>query len=369
MKQILLNPGPANTSISVKQAQCVNDICPREQEFGRVMVNVKNQLTSFVVPNAYIHLYDTVLFGSSGTGAIESVISSLATGTSDRLLIIANGAYGKRAAEIANRYHIESTVVDFGESTLKYNDIERYISSAQYKYVYAIHCETTTGVINDIRKIGKLCKKYHTQFIVDAMSTYGAYEIDMHKDNINFLIASSNKGIQGMAGIGFVVFDKDAMELLKGSARSYYFDIYEQYKSFNKTNQLRFTPPVQTLYALQKALEELQSETVRGRYLRYKENNTVLNNGMKDLGFEQFTDPKDSSIIITSYYLKFGNHSFTFDDIHDFLYSKGFTIYPGKVTTENLFRVSNIGILTTKDIKKFIAAVKEFVKIIEHLRS
>lgn len=362
MKQRLLNPGPANTSDRVKQAQVIDDICPREKEFGHIMYYVKDNLTYIGLNGRKNMNYDTVLFGSSGTGACESVISSLPS--QSKLLVIINGAYGERALKIAKRHNIDVTSMNFG-SVLNYEAIETELSLKYYDYVYVIHSETTSGALNDIERIGKYCKKSKSSLIVDAMSSFGAYEIDVEKHNVDFLIASSNKNLQGMAGIGFVICKVDELKKLKDCARTYYFDIYDQWEYFYKSDyQLRFTPPVQTIYALKEAIEETLEETVKLRHKRYKENCEVLRKGMKDLGMKQYIDDENSSIIITSFD-KINHPNYNFDEMHDFLKNKGFTIYPGKVSNAQMFRLSNIGTLTIKDIKDFLIVFKEYLDFLE----
>lgn len=363
MKQKLLNPGPANTTESVKLAQVVDDICPREKEFGHIMHYIKDNLTYIALNGRNSLKYDTVLFGSSGTGACESVISSLPS--QSKLLVLINGAYGERALKIANKYRLDVTGMEFC-TVLDYDAIKTELTLKNYDYVYVIHSETTSGALNDIEKIGSFCKESNSKLIVDAMSSFAAYEIDMEKQNIDFLIASSNKNLQGMAGIGFVVCKIDELKKLKDCARTYYFDIYDQWDYFYKSGyQLRFTPPVQTIYALKQAIDETLSETVKMRYERYKENCMLLRREMKELGLQQYIDDKDSSIIITSF--KNINHpKYDFDEMHDYLKLHGYTIYPGKISNSGTFRIANIGTLTKYDITNFLNTFKDYLKYYIH---
>lgn len=362
MKQILLNPGPANTTESVKQAQVVDDICPREEEFGTLMQWISYSLPYFVTTEKVNTTYDTVLFSSSGTGAIEAFISSIPK--SSKILIISNGSYGRRASQIAQRFGVIFHQLDFGDSVLDYDKIEKEINSNVYDYVYTIHCETTTGVLNDINKIGKYCKQAAAVFAVDAMSTFAVYDIDMKRDNISFLIASSNKGLGGMPGIGFVVCDVKELKKLKDESRSFYFDLYAQWEYLTFNNQLRFTPPVQTIYALKQALEEARTETVKRKYERFSKNHIALTHGMKKRGIKQYTPVEHASVIITSFY-DLEHPNYNFDEMHDFLKIKGFTIYPGKVSDTGTFRIANIGTLTPTDIYNFLCVFDEYLKFLD----
>jgi len=355
-RNILLNPGPATTTDSVKMAQVVPDICPREKEFGDVMEYISNELTSFVADN---EKYTTILFGGSGTAVVEAVISSVID-KDKNFLIINNGAYGKRMTQIASRYKID--FYEFKSSPIEpidINELEKMIKEKNIDYLAIVHNETTTGLLNNLDEIGKLSKKYNFELIVDAMSSYSAIPIDMEKQNISYLCASSNKNIQGMAGVGFVIANKKSLNRLKEvEPRSFYLSLYEQYQNFIKTHQMRFTPPVQTLYALKQAIIETKKEGIENRYKRYSKSWETLTNGLKKLNLKYLVDDKYHSKIITSIFIPDG---VDFDKMHDYFYEKGFTIYPGKVEEFNTFRVANIGDIDYRDIEEFLKLLERHI--------
>lgn len=357
-REILLNPGPATTSTAVKYAQIQPDICPREEAFGDVMRFVSTELTAFVANNDH---YNTVLFPGSGTAAVEAILTSVIN-KDETLLIVHNGAYGKRMQEICDTYAINYVMYDSPYTkALDYNDLEKFISINKHiTHVAIIHNETTTGLLNDLSAVGDICRKKNLTFIVDAMSSYAAIPIDMPTQNIHFLAASSNKNIQGMAGISFVISNKSKLEQCKNRKRkSYYLDLYAQYEYFNKTGQSRFTPPVQTFYALQQAIIEAKNEGIINRYQRYAESWEALITGLKELNLEWVIPLEHHSKIITAIYEpNYENYDFT--DMHDELFSKGFTIYPGKVGTLNTFRIANIGDINKNDMQNFINALKVY---------
>ncbi len=255
-RNILLNPGPATTSDTVKLAQIVPDICPREKEFGSIMEFISRELTEFVGSN---EKYTTILFGGSGTAAVEAILSSVVDNKT--ILIINNGAYGKRMCEIAEIYNlnyiefksspIETINLKELEEVIKKNNEESKINNCgAISHLAVVHHETTTGILNDIELLGEICKKYSIEMIVDAMSSFAGIPIDMDKMNIKYLASSSNKCIQGMAGISFVVADKKALNNTQNiKPRNLYLNIYKQYSYFKDNYQMRFTPPVQILYA------------------------------------------------------------------------------------------------------------------------
>jgi len=365
-RNILLNPGPATTSDTVKLAQVVPDICPREKDFGDVMEFVSEELTNFVGSN---DKYTTILFGGSGTASVEAILSSVVDdGT---ILIINNGAYGKRMCEIAEIYNLN--YIEFKSSPIKeinLSELEEIIKKHNLEnmrsdktpisHIAVIHHETTTGILNNIKLIGSICEKYKIDMIVDAMSSFAGIPINMDEMNIKYLASSSNKCIQGMAGISFVIANKESLETTKNiKQRNLYLNIYKQYSYFKDNYQMRFTPPVQVLYALKQAITEAKEETIEKRYERYKECCKILWDGLDKLNLKKLVNEKASSMLLTSI-IEPKIEGYCFDDLHDYLYNKGFTIYPGKVSSENTFRIANIGQIYPENMSKFIEILEEY---------
>lgn len=361
-RNILLNPGPATTTDSVKYSQVVPDICPREEEFGMVMEFISKELTDIAANNEE---YTTVLFGGSGTAAVESMISSASDdGT---LLIINNGAYGKRICEIADIYGLNyleykssiSEEIDLNEleSVIKErNKISRVTNMA------LIHHETTTGILNDVESIGKICLKYNINLMVDAMSSFAGIPIDMKKMNIKFLASSSNKCIQGMAGVSFVISERNALYESKNiKPRNLYLNLYKQYEYFKNNYQMRFTPPVQILYALKQAIIEAKEETIEKRNERYRKCCEILWTGLDEIGLERLVDDKNSSMLLTTI-IEPDSHKYNFEELHKFLFDNGITIYPGKISSKNTFRIANIGEIYPEDMVNVILKLKEYFK-------
>jgi 2-aminoethylphosphonate-pyruvate transaminase len=362
-RNILLNPGPATTTNSVKLAQIVPDICPREQEFGEVLHYISTELTKLV---GSLEEYTTVLFAGSGTAAVESIISSVLDDKA--LFVIHNGAYGKRICEMAESYqlpYIEYTSPI--EQAIDLTKLEANIreNAQKISHLAVVHNETTTGLLNPIEKIGEICRKYNLTMIVDAMSSFAAIPTDMKKMNISYLAASSNKNLQGMAGVSFCIANKK--ELLRTKEirpRNLYLHLYSQYEHFLQTKQMRYTPPVQILYALKQAIIETKWEGVENRYKRYSESWEALIKGITHLGLTYMVQPQDHSKIITSI-----NEpqlsAYNFTEMHDYFYERGFTIYPGKLDTHNTFRIANIGDITKQDMENFISLLAEYIEKIK----
>lgn len=362
-RNILLNPGPATTTDTVKYAQIVEDICPREKEFGETMEFISAELTKFV---GNPEKYTTVLFGGSGTAAVESILSSVIdNGT---VVIINNGPYGERMCKIAAVYGLNyAEYKSSAEQAIDMNDLEAFIKkiSTNVSYLALVHCETSTGLLNDIEQIGEFCAVKNIEMIVDAMSSYAAVPIDMQKMNISYLAASANKNLQGMAGVSFVIANKDRLEKTEQmKPRNLYLHLYDQYRYFQMNKQMRFTPPVQTMYALKQAIIETQWEGIEKRYERYSKSWTTLTDGITRLGLTYLVPKTHHSKIITSI-IEPSDKKYNFDIMHDFFYKQGFTIYPGKVDKLETFRIANIGDITYRDIERFLHLLEQYLKALK----
>lgn len=360
-REVLLNPGPSTTSDSVKYAQVVADICPRELEFGDLMEQIANDLTAFVADTSK---YTTIMFGCSGTGADEAMLSSCVP-PNGKLLVVDNGSYGARLAKIASVYNIDMDV--FKSSTyepIDINALEEQFKSKKYTTFAMVHHETTTGLLNHVEEICPLAKKYGMTTIVDTVSSYGGMPIDLEKFGIDFATCTSNKHIGGMAGIGFVVCNREKLLEQKGwPMRNYYLNLYDQYQYFLETKQTRFTPPVQTLYALRQAITETKVETIEKRFERFTECWEILVRALDKIGLKMLVDRKNQSHFITAILIP-ETPRYNFNALHDFARSKGFTIYPGKLGNIDTFRIANMGDIKPCEMQEFIAVLEEYMRSI-----
>lgn len=355
---ILLNPGPCTTSDEVKFSLVVPDICPREAEFCQLMESIKLDLPKIVGAGDD---YTSTLFASSGTGGVEATITS-AVPRNGKLLIIDNGAYGARMAEIARRYNINNIVykISYGDYP-DVHEINKIITTEKPTTVAIVDHETTTGMRNPVQQICDIAHLHGAEVIVDCMSSFAGLPIDLQKWQAEFIISSSNKCIEGMAGLSFVIFKKALLEKIKDNARSFYFDLYAQYQGFHNTGQMQFTPPVQVVYALRKAIDLFFVETPHGRIKRYRKNYTVLLDEVKKMGFQFLLEDKyQSGILLAIKEPK--NQEYNFLQMHDYMYERGVTIYPGKGAKEKTFRLSVLGNLYSDDIKYAMNILRDYLK-------
>ncbi len=361
-REILLNPGPSTTSDSVKYAQVCPDICPREAEFGSLMGWCADALTSFVADPA---AYTSVLFGCSGTGADEAMISSCVP-PEGRLLVVDNGSYGARLAKIASVYKIDMDV--FKSSAYEPLDLEKLeeaCKSGKYSCLAIVYHETTTGLLNPLEQICPMAKKYGLVTLVDAVSAYCGMPMDLDKLGIDFASATSNKHIQGMAGIGIVVCRKSELEKQKDwPMRNYYLNLYDQYRYFLETGQTRFTPPVQTFYALRQAIIETRQESVERRFERYTACWKILVAALKEMKLKMLVKEEFQSHFITAILIP-ETPRYHFNEMHDFAKKKGFTIYPGKLGNIDTFRIANMGDIRPHEMERFTGILQEYMHSIE----
>ena len=359
-RNILLNPGPATTTDSVKYAQIVPDICPREREFGEIMRQIRKDLVKIVKGD---ESYTSILFAGSGTAMMDACISSVVS-PNKKIAIINNGAYGKRMVRIAEAYQIPYVELYFKWGEMP--DLQKITESLEKDKNIAclsmVHHETTTGMLNPIKDIGNIVKKNNSVFIVDTISSFAGVPIDIKDCKIDFMMSTSNKCIQGMAGLSFVICRRQELEKMKDyPKKSFYLNLYQQYDYFEKKGEMRFTPPVQVTYALRQAIKEYFKEGGENRYKRYTQNWKTLRKGLQEIGFKfLLTEGDESHILITI--LEPEDLNYNFDKMHDLLYEKGFTIYPGKIGKKGTFRLANMGAIDYKDIEGFLVALKDTLR-------
>lgn len=357
-REVLLNPGPATTTDSVKMAQVCADICPREFEFGQVMEWIADELSLFVGKPGDV---ETVLFGGSGTAADEAMMSSCVPDGS-KLLVVDNGAYGARLAKIASVYKLDFEVLkSSGYLPLDAEAVKARLVDGNFSHLAMVYHETTTGLLNPVPEICRFAKSRGIVTIIDAVSAFAAISIDMDRDGIDFMASTSNKCIQGMAGVALVFCRSSELERTRDyPMRNYYLNLWDQHAYFTKTKQTRFTPPVQALYSLRQAIIETKIETIPGRYARYSACWEVLASAVKRLGLKMLVPEEAQSKLITAI-VEPDSPKYSFNALHDLARSKEFTIYPGKLSDANTFRIANIGDIRPEEMERFTAVLEEYM--------
>lgn len=362
--KLLFTPGPLTTSLSVKQAM-LHDAGSWHFEFNALVKRIRERLLSLAGCSRQDG-YEAILMQGSGTFGVEAVFATCVP-PAGKVCVLANGAYGERMVQMLACARIEHGVVRTAEDTP--NDpvvLEQTLAAdPAITHVAAVHCETTTGILNPISLLAETVRRHGRSFIVDAMSSFGALSIDVAKDGIDYLVSSANKCIEGVPGFSFVICRRAALSACEGNARSLSLDLVAQWRGFEKNGQFRYTPPTHSILAFQQALDELDDEGgVRARGARYQRNHQVLVEGMEALGFRRYLPPAVQSYIITSFYYP-DDPKFDFDSFYRKLSDKGFIIYPGKISQANTFRIGSIGRLFEADIHSLLAAIGETVEEME----
>jgi 2-aminoethylphosphonate-pyruvate transaminase len=357
--KILFTPGPLTTSKTVKQAM-LRDLGSNHGDFVEVVKDIRHKLVELgqVSPDQYT----TVLMQGGGTFGLEAVVSSTVP-PDGKLMVIVNGAYGKRIAAIGSTLRIDTVTLKYAENAM--SDLAEIADTLKtddkITNVVVVHCETTTGMVNPIREIGEIVAKSGAKYFVDAMSSFGAVPIDLAECKIDYLVSSANKCIEGVPGFSFILCRLKSLEETAGYARSVSFDLLDQYHGLEKNGQFRFTPPTHALAAFRQALVELEAEGgVPARAERYRRNYETLVGGMRRMGFTEYLKPEDQGYIITSFMYP-DDPNFSFEKFYESLNQKDYVIYPGKLSDAACFRIANIGRIFESDIKALLAAIAETI--------
>jgi len=351
-RNVLLNPGPATTTDTVKYAQVVPDICPREKEFGDILREMRNDVVRIVHGDP--EEYTAVFFCGSGTINIDSAVSSLLP-EDKKILVVNNGSYSARAVEVCQYYGLPHIDLQFAATELPDLKIieKTLLADPDIAVVYACHHETGTGLLNPVREIGALAHQFKKVFIVDTTSTYALRPINIEEENIDFLMSSAQKGLMAVTGLSFIVGRKSIIEESKDyPKRSYYCNLYTQYDFFERQGEMHFTPPVQAVYAAKQAIKEYWEEGESEKWERHRRVWQALVDGVTGLGFRMLL-PEERQAGLGVAVLYPADPNWNFEKIHNYCYKRGFTIYPGKVSNLPTFRLCSLGAIDLPDIEAF----------------
>jgi 2-aminoethylphosphonate-pyruvate transaminase len=345
---LLLTPGPLTTSASTKSAM-LRDWGSRDPDFIALTAAIRRRLVDIA---GVTRTHVAVPLQGSGTFAIEATLGTL-TPPAARVLVLANGAYGRRMTLILQRIGRQPVMVESAEDTPDDIDAlaDTLAGNPTISHVAAVHCETTSGILNPMDAIAAITRQHGRRLIIDAMSSFGALPIDSADgEAFDALVASSNKCLEGVPGLAFAIVREDALSACAGHAPSLALDLHDQWRGFERDGQWRFTPPTHVVAAFAAALDEHAAEGgVIGRGLRYRENCRVLVREMRSLGFETFLPDALQAPIIVTFRMP-ADERFEFGEFYTRLSERGFVIYPGKLTEVESFRVGCIGRLAASDM-------------------
>ncbi len=354
-RTVLLNPGPVNVSPRVAQALLRGDLCHREHEFGVLQSRVRELLGSAFAPHGD---YTAVLLTGSGTAALEAAVAS-SLHPQRKMLVINNGVYGARIAQMASIHGFDVVELSFPWTTPPdLAQIDRTLrGDAAIEVVSLVHHETTTGLLNPVADIGEITRQHGRVLLVDSISGLGGDEIDLRTADVGLCVGTANKCIQGLPGVSFVLVKHTDMERMQAfPPRTLYLHLPMLY-AHQQRESTPFTPAIQALYALDEALQELIEEGVAQRIARYRTAASLLRAGCDSLSLKCLLPPELRSNTITSLELPAG---FTYEALHDALKAQGYVIYAGQGDlAARVFRIANMGHLTLDQFRGFLAALTE----------
>ena len=352
----LLTPGPLTTAYEVKEAM-LKDWGSWDEDFRNLTKKLRESLLSLLGKSK--SLYDCVPIQGSGTFAVESMLGTFIP-KNGKLLVLANGAYGLRAAQTMDYLNRDYHLLDKGDYLPpRGSEVADILEKDKaITHVLVIHCETSSGILNPLEEIGAVVKTADRKLLIDSMSAFGAVPVDPEKVDFEAMVSSANKCIEGVPGFGFVFAKLSALQAAKGNCHSLSLDVEAQWSAMEKSGQWRFTPPTHVVAAFLKALEIHEAEGgVSGRGARYTNNRDVMVKGMRDLGFETLLDERWLSPIIVTFFCP-EDPAFQFSKFYDLMKNEGYIIYPGKLTIVDSFRVGCIGRMDSHVMQGVVSAAR-----------
>jgi len=359
-RKILLNPGPATTTDTVKQALVIPDVCPRERPFCELYADVRRRLAAIAGDPAAVAAFPIV---GNGTTALEAAMVSLVP-PDGRVLVVDNGDYGTRLAAMAQALGVPHDVLEVGwAEPVDPAGVESRLAEAEppFTHAWVVHHETSSGLLNPLEPLLAVLRRHGVRVLVDAMSSFACLPTPVGAGGADAVVSSSNKCVQGMAGLGIVVATRALLDEARATPRRCFtLDLVAEHDHLEKTGQSRFTVPPQIVSALHRALVELEAEGLAGRQARYARSMETLTAGLRALGFELLLEDAVQSGILVAIRAP-EEPWYDFDAMHDALDAEGFTIYPGKPGATPTFRLSVLGAIDHRDVEAFLEALGRYV--------
>ncbi|MCZ7676286.1 MAG: 2-aminoethylphosphonate--pyruvate transaminase [Roseovarius sp.] len=350
----LLTPGPLTTSFATKQAM-LRDWGSWDDDFRAMTRDMRKRLLTLLGEGR--ENFDCVPMQGSGTFAVEAMLASFVP-HDGKALVLANGAYGKRSAQTLEYLGRDHVVLDKGDYLPpRGEEVARILADdPAITHVVAIHCETSSGILNPVEEISEATYAAGRKLLIDSMSAFGAIELKPSEIRYEALVSSANKCIEGVPGFGFVIARKSELEAARGRSHSLSLDVHAQWAHMEKTGQWRFTPPTHVVAAFLEALRAHEAEGgVAGRGARYARNRDVMVEGMRGLGFETLLQDRWLSPIIVTFFCP-ADEKFDFERFYQLMKGRGFIIYPGKLTVVDSFRVGCIGQMDEHVMRQVVEA-------------
>ena len=351
----LLTPGPLTTSLRTRQAM-LHDWGSWDVDFNSITARIRERLLDIVAGSA---THECVPMQGSGTFSIEAAIGTLVPRNGGHVLVPQNGAYCQRIARACRVLGRKLTTIDYAENTqVAAADVDRTLAAdPTITHVALVHCETSTGILNPLDEVAQVVARHGKGLIVDAMSSFGALEIDARRTPFDAVVAASGKCLEGPPGMGFVIVRRAVLERSEGNSHSLALDLHDQWVYMQRTTQWRYTPPTHVVAAFDSAIAQYLEEGGRAaRGARYARNCRTLLEGMTKLGLRSFLPAAIQAPIIVTFYAP-DSPRYNFKSFYDAVKARGYILYPGKLTTLETFRVGCMGQLGERGIGGAVEAV------------
>jgi len=353
----LLTPGPLTTAKEVKEAM-LKDWGSWDDDFRAMTRALRTRLLGMIGDAATA--YDCVPLQGSGSYCVEAMLGSFVP-RDGKVLVLANGAYGLRAAKTLDYLGRDCMLLDKGDYLPPRGAevAEILAGDPRITHVLAIHCETSSGILNPVDEIAEATQAAGRKLLIDSMSAFGALPLDAGRLHCTAFVSSANKCIEGVPGFGFVIARKDEILAAKGNSHSLALDVHAQWETMEKSGQWRFTPPTHAVAGFLTALDMHAAEGgAPARLARYTQNRDTVVTGMRALGFETLLADRWLSPIIVTFFCP-ADPAFTFRGFYEAMKARGFIIYPGKLTVVDSFRIGCIGRMDPAVMSRVVNAAKD----------
>ena len=358
MRCILLNPGPVSLSESVRKAAVSSDLSHREPEFVALQDRLRQGLLDVYGCNSEI--WAAILLGGSGTTAVEAMMSSMLPRNA-HVLVVENGDYGERTAQIAQIHGISCGVINHDSlEEIDYRRVDEMLGGGLYTHLAAVLHETSTGRVNDIRRLARICEQHGVSLLLDAVSGFGGEDLPLDSPALAACAGTANQCLHGIPGLSFVLARRSALEHCVDPPRSLSLHLPLWHKS-QENQSTPFTPPINAMLALEKALENLQKQGGwPKRKAHYGELSDQVRACLEGFGVEPLLGESGTSAVLHAYRVPEG---FSFKQIHDGLKRWGFVISSGHGSqSDSVFRISTMGDITHYDVERLLAAIETVFK-------
>ncbi len=361
---LLLIPGPVQTRPEVKAAMA-QDYAPWDMDFRPIYADIRARVLAIAGGREGEHA--TLPLQGCGHFMVEAVVRSFIP-AGGKLLVVMNGSYAQRAdrlAREAGRVVVPLPLPDT-RSVTEAEVAAALAADPDISHVLMVQNETGSGIVNDVEAVGRAVRAAGRRLLLDTVSGFGALPLSLAEHpEIDALVFTSGKCLEGMPGIGFCIARIDGLKA--GIAGSWSFDLESVYQHALAAGwgSFRFTPAVQALAAFRIALDLYDQEGGQpARHARYAENVRIFYDGMRELGLTPYVTPENQGPVIVTVRQP-ADPAFQLQSFVDQLKARGVLISNFYNTQLPTFRVGCIGALGAEAMRYAVTAVRESLQAMQ----